>query len=385
MKKNLIPVVLLVLCATAIFVHSCKKSSVNSLQAQKDEQASEKALIAAKISKEGITRTIVLNQKLGYDFVDASGHVIPKAQVVKPGSGTADDIVSACDFTNDDEFTINRIAISQGCNASYQLTWTYTISTNNNIVQTNPYFSTYNTEGQIAVYNGGSPVYTDNVSPATIVDQGADPGRLGYEIFTVTFSTTNAVSAAYFASPYTFKMGAFIATDCGPDGSGNYQNLLFLIHAVTPLANVCNRIDPVYQAISSPPPLRFYGEATTGCPSSLTLPDLQEVQYSTDGGSTWVGGSTSSSTLSYYLPPSSGAPYDNFLGSSHYGYIDVNGALELQITLGTGSYTVQVRSRNVKFNGPSSSYTGGEWPIPNISTNCCVGPWSTSVSYSVTY
>lgn len=382
MKRSLLPLPLLLLLVIIILIHSCSKNPANNLPDQKEVQAKEKELIAARIGKEGITRIIPLDKKLDYELADAQGHVIPIESL--SSRKTHPDNISACDDNNSWTVTIQSLAISAGCNTGYQLSWTYTISTNNNIVQTNPYNSSYYTHGQIQVLDGSNAqVYYDDLAASSITDQGPDPSRSGYEIFTVVFSTASNMNSVWFASPYKFNMGAFIATDCGPDANNHYQNLLRLIKPITPLANICNRIDPIQNAVTSP--LRFYGEDPIGtCPSTLALPDMQEIQYSTDGGFIWVGGASPSSTLSYYLPPS-GAPFTNFLGSSHYGYVDPYGALELQITLPSGSYSVLVRCRNIKYNNPISSYPGSSWPLPNPGVNCCAGAWSAPMTYSVTY
>jgi hypothetical protein len=387
MKKTFIPILFLFLAAVITIIYSCNKSSERTLHAQKEQQAKEKELITARIAKEGITRIIPLNKKIDYEYVDASGKAIPKELLsIRRSNKVTPDNTSACNFDNNFMTTIQSIAISSGCNTGYQMTWTYNVSTNNNIVQTNAYNSAYYTHGQLQVLDGtNAQVYYTDISPATLTDQGPDPARLGFELFSVVFSTTTALNASYFASPYTIKFAPFLATDCAPDANNNYQNLLYRLRAITPLANICDRIDPIQTANPSAP-LRFYGEDPIGaCPSTLTLPDMQEIQYSTNGGSTWVGGATASGTFSYYLPPPPGAPFTNYLGSNHYGYVDPYGALELQLTLPTGSYTVLVRYRNIHFNGALSSYPGNAWPIPNPGVNCCTGAWSIPLSYAVTY
>lgn len=136
---------------------------------------------------------------------------------------------------------------------------------------------------------------------------------------------------------------------------------------------------------NSSAPLRFWGEDPVGncTQTGFAYPNLQEVNFSIDGGA-WIGGSTASSYLSYYIPPPVWTPYPNF-ATGHYGYVDPCGVFILQLSgLSSGTHSIRVRNRNVVYNNPPSSYPGGIWPIPSVG-NSCVGDWTSIRTFVVTY
>jgi hypothetical protein len=133
--------------------------------------------------------------------------------------------------------------------------------------------------------------------------------------------------------------------------------------------------------------LRIWGEDPIGtCDGTgYNYPDLQEINFSIDGGG-WIGGSTTSSYFSYYIPPTIWTPYPNF-NTLQMGYVDPYGIFILQLNgLTTGvTHSIAIRTRNILYSSPPSSYAGGVWPVPNPGVNCCVGAWSATTTYSVTY
>jgi len=283
---------------------------------------------------------------------------------------------------------INTYSIITDCIDGYKISFNTTVSSDDNIVAVNPNNSSQISKGSIRIYNPSNVLIYSNLSisldPSTnpTIDMGADPDNPGYELFSVTFTSgwiaSSTLDPTGLAS-YTMKLGAFYESDCsdlehsnGGLWANTYTSLQF------PNTDPSSRVDAIYN-VSSTNPFEFYGEDPIGActMSGFTYPDLQEIDYSINGGTTWIGES-SSSTLSYNLPPTI-APFQNLTGSSHYGYVDPYGSLELKITL-TSHGTMLVRYRNITFN--SEPPPGDNYPVPSVGSNCSAGPWSIISSYS---
>jgi len=367
-------------------VHSCKKSENGASPAEATELANAKAALKEKIRKEGWSVTIPVNQKIGASYVDRNGKEVPKEELMRRSHGSsAGSIISSCDYSNSPTVLLNSYTLYFNCTTGYQVSWNYTVSTNNNIVATSPYNSSQVSKGKFYIYNSSNTLIYSNtaVTPAAVSDIGADPMNGGYELFSVTFST-GWLPLSDFDGAYTTKLGALLVTDCSdieafPIALQNYSATAYQYPSTQP----CSRIDPIY--FNSYSPIRIWGEDPIGtCTGTgYVYPDLQEINFSIDGGA-WIGGSTASTYLSYYLPPPSWTPYPNF-NSAHLGYVDPYGVMILQLTGLFGPHNIAVRERNIVYYNPASSYTGGVWPVPNPGTNCCAGSWSSTTTYSVTY
>lgn len=378
---------LLLPTAIVLVINSCKKLDQQVSRENQQTRTDELTAIKQRLVRDGLTYTVPVNQKLEAYFVDKAGNRVQDSVLKKTAAGTktVDAITSACDYSNTPEATFNSYSLTSVCTSGFTITWNYTISSNNNVVLVNSTTSA-TSKGIVKIYNSAnSQVYSATPQATSVTDLGVDSSNPGYELFAVAI-TSASIPFSNFASGNTVKLGALLVTDCPDVESFSIAITMYDINSNGgALANSCDRLDPI-QVAQSTAPLRFYGEDPVGvCASGFVYPQLQEIQYSTDGIN-WVGESPTAS-LSYVLPPSSIAVYDSIL-NKHLGYVDPYGALELNIAIAPpGSYTVRVRSRNIMFNNSLSSYPGSMWPVPvfGASGNCCVGPWSAITTYSVTY
>lgn len=176
-------------------------------------------------------------------------------------------------------------------------------------------------------------------------------------------------------------MGAFYESDCSDLEHSNgglwvetYTSYQF------PNTDPLSRYDPVYPVTygSTPNTVGFYGEdPVTDCDGTgYVFPDLQEINYSTDNGANWIGG-TSSSSLTYVGVSAIDPPFVT-LATLGEGYVDPYGALELEILGLPTTGTLLYRVRNIVFN--SEPAAGDNYPIPDIGVNCSAGVWSPPVS-----
>jgi hypothetical protein len=375
----------LVLTGILLTLHSCNKNPQTS-----NRQEDENALIKAAIAKNGHPYTVPVNQKIETFYADGAGERISTELLRQRSSGAnsrTSSIISACDYSNIPVAVLNTYAISINCAQDFQITWNYTISTNNNLVLTNSTVPTAQTKGSVRVTNtSGSTIYTETTLNASMVDLGADNTNPGYELYSVTF-TSSPITISNFSSSNTIRLGGIVVTDCPDVEPVSLALQPFALNGANGAAtNPCFRIDPTYLGMVTAP-LRIYGEDPAFVCSPFVYPSMQQVQYSTDGGNTWIG-ETATATLRYWAaPPASWTtPVKNFI-NAHLGYVDPTGSLLLQIDLPSGTHTVQLRNRNIVYNGTLASY-GNIWPLPVFSgpgANCCVGPWSAISSYTVTY
>lgn len=370
-----------------MLIHSCKKQDQQTSQADQKTRTNELLAIKQRMDRDGLTYTVPVNQKLEAYFADKNGNRVPDSLLKKVSGGTkiVEAITSACDYSNSPSNTFDSYSLTSMCQSGFVISWNYTISSNNNLVLVNATVPTAKSKGTVKIYNSGSTLlYSATPLATSVSDLGVDSSNPGNELFAVTI-TSDPIPFSNFASGNAVKLGATIVTDCPDVEALSISITQYDINGNGgALANSCDRLDPIQIAQSSAP-LRFYGEDPVGvCASGFVYPQLQEIQYSTDGVN-WVGENYSSS-LSYWLAPPTIAVYDSIL-NKHLGYVDPYGALELNISLPSGSYNVRIRSRNIMFNNPISSYPGSMWPVPvfGASGNCCVGPWSAITTYSVTY
>lgn len=375
----------LLLTGIILFLHSCNKNPQTNAR-----QEEENALIKAAIAKNGHPYTVPVNQKIEAFYADGTGQRIATELLRQRSSGAnsrAASIISACDFSNAPVANLNTYAISVNCAQDFQITWNYTVSTNNNLVLTSPANPAATSKGSVRVTNSsGSTIYSQTNSAASLVDIGPDNNNPGYELYSVTF-TSYPIDISNFSGNNTIRLGGTVVSDCPYVEPIALALQPFALNGANGAAtNPCFRVDPTYLGTVTAP-LRIYGEDPLFSCSPYVYPSMQQVQYSTDGGNTWIG-ETTTSTLKYWAsPPASWTtPVKNFI-NAHLGYVDPTGSLLLQIDLPAGTYNVQLRNRNIVYNGTLASY-GNIWPLPVLSganANCCVGPWSTVSSYPVTY
>jgi hypothetical protein len=394
MKRRLLTTLsslLLLLSVTVLLLHSCKKQDQPPTQQDLDQRANEKALISARIAQKGLTFFVPVNQKLESYYVDSALNRIPKELLLKRSSGTKGtaSITSACDFSNTPTVTISSYAITTNCESGFSITWNYTVSTNNNIVPTNPTISTAKSKGLLRIVNSSNTqIYTENPALASLQDAGADPNNPGYELFNVSITSSN-ISISDFASGNSIKLGANLVTDCPDVEAVSIAIATYSLNGSGgAAANPCDRLDAIQIPSITSTPFRIYGEDPVGtCVSGFIYPDLQEIQYSLNGGTTWSS-DTTNLVWSYWLPPTNNTVLATLVNNGHSPFVDPTGSLELQLNLTQGqTYNVSIRYRNIMYNGTLASY-GNVWPYPILSganQNCCLGPWSTVSTYTLTY
>lgn len=374
------------------------------------QQQAIKAKIQLQVKKNGWKVTVPLHQKMDFFYGDSLGNrvTLPNTshRTVAPLGTKGLSIVSGCDGDPNGYANLNSFSLITDCSSGYKISFNTTISSDDNIIAVSPYNSARTSHGSIRIYNSSNTLIYSNLAvpmdPGTSppVDLGPDPNNSGYELFNVAFTTTGYISDAILdpnpAAGYTMKFGAFYESDCSDLESSNGG---LWPQAVTstelPDLSTLNRVDPIWPnpGTDGIHQITVYG-MTAGVTCSMTLspPHLQEVEYSTDGGSTWIG-ETATSTMSYILPPDI-APYETLVagaagGTEHYGFIDPYGSLELGISgLSGSSGTVLLRYRDIIID-PQDLATEFPIPIPpppvpvsGVTYNCMAGPWSDPIVVS---
>ena len=393
--KKMTTLWLALLTATAglcLLFYACKKhgETTTSLPTEPaDVIAKTKASIAAQISKNGIPITVPVNEKLVSQWADSSGHTFTQAQLEQlvaksHGGHFVDAITSACDYSNVPTVTLLSYTIANDCINGYKVSWTFQVSSNNNIVSAN---GTTTSKGYLRVYSGTSPttlLYSANVTPATVADMGADPSNSGYELFNVSFTSGYVSNSDPYITPTgssNVKLGGFFVTNCSDlepitAGIQAYSATNFTY----PSGQPCTRIDPIWINSGTGLTLTVFGEDPTGkCTGTgYVFPSWQEVQCSEDGGTTW-----STTYLSYNI---TGCPFANFIGKQ---YVDPFGIAYLVYDythLSAGAHTILFRSRDVYYTSAGSTSCSGtivQYPLPPA-WGACTGTWSSSYSYGVT-
>jgi|GEM_PF-6876061 len=373
----------LVLTSIILTLHSCNK---NPQTASRQEDNDER--LKAAFAQKSHSFTVPVNQKIEAVYVDAKGQRISTETLRQRSAGAHSriaSIISACDYSNTPLSNIGTYGISVNCAQDFTITWNYTISTNNNLVLVNSTVPSAVSKGSVRVTNSsGSTIFSETNSTATLIDIGADNTNPGYELYTVTF-TSHPIAISNFSSSNSIRLGGVVVTDCADVEPISISLQGFTLSGTNGAAtNPCYRVDATYPARVTAP-FRIWGEDPAGFCTPYAYPSMQEVQYSIDGGITWVG-ETTTSTFRYWSATLN-TPFDNYV-NAHLGYVDPVGALQLQIDLPAGNtYKLQLRNRNIVFNGTLASY-GNKWPLPVFSgpgANCCTGPWSAISAYTVTY
>jgi hypothetical protein len=403
-NKKVVCIAALLVVTIAVSIVACnKKSDVNNQQYQNDNAQFLKQ-IQDNLAKKGLVMTTPVNEKVTTFYADAKGNAIA-ASILKLHRVSTFGISSACDYSNSPSANILSYSVSSMCSTyaakcststascpvqSYalQVSWTYQVSTNNNIVAVNPTIPALTTKGSLLIYSStGTKISTVTATTVNIVDNGLDVSNPGNELFTVTFTTPwlNPATTPYGQAGNVEKVGGTFATNC-PDG----ESFAIATAPYTPYttasnlaANPCLRNDPInYSTTNNPSYITIYGEDPTisVCPwSGFSLPSLQQVQYSTNNGKTWLDGTINGLTV-----VSTNSVFKNFIPALTTGgllyngsYVDPNGACQMRLTLPTKTtYTILLRERNLTFNTVTSPY-----PIPTAS-NCCVGSWITYPAFT---
>lgn len=361
------PKLLIFILFSAILLNSCKKDNGQFLTSQKTETVDLREYMSPEVftflkerfDKEGRSFTVNIDKKVEMYYSDWSGKLIE--------SYMRRSFVSACTGFTDAYATLISYKQNYDCNNGYKLTWKYEISTDNNIVEENPYFPAQKTKGLIRIFNVGSgtPAYVQSTEDVEIIDLGPDLFLgVGYQKYSVEF-TSDYISDFYInnANAYKLMMGATLAIDCDNGtapvgititdyGFPNYGS-----------GTACDRNDKVWIS----PPYGSEGFTVVGvdpfvtCPLGYNYPTWQEVEYSVDGG-TWLP----IANFSSYYKTGNGPVY----GSKYLARADVGSTPSLP----SGTYTYIFRYRNVLGNDHT-----------DISTVSCVNTFYNYEVWEATY
>jgi hypothetical protein len=392
-----------------LLVQGCGKQDQSTGSGQTADILAQQEAIKTKIQREvqqnGWKVTVPVHQKMDFFYGDSLGNrvTLPNTshRSVAPLGTKGLSIVSTCDGDPNGYANLNTFSLITDCSSGYKISFSTTISSDDNILAVSLYNSARTSHGSIRIYNSSNTLVYSNLAvpmdPGTNppVDLGADPSNPGYELFNVTFTTTGYISDAILdpspAAGYTMKFGAFYQSDCSDLESSNGG---LWPQAVTttqlPDLSTLNRVDPIWPnpGTDGIHQVTVYGmmAGVTCAMTTLTPPDLQEVEYSINGGTSWVG--EVATTSMSYIGAFEIAPFATLVagadaGTEFYGYIDPFGSLELGIS-GLSGGSVLLRYRDIVFNTEPGS--GKSFPIPQpepgTGNNCTPGPWSDPIVVS---
>jgi hypothetical protein len=368
----------LTLIVLLVVFQGCKKID-NNLQDKDTAQATYdriKASVQEQIAKRGgVAQVFPVHKKMITAWGDKNGNLIdPK---LNPGSFGGCTNYDLPDYT--DLIQYQRI---YNCDEpGYFMQFEFNVSWSHVIVNNN---GSALTSGSIRIYADYAPysqVFSADLSgsDATITDLGVDPNNSLNHIYNVKFdysfasygggSPSLAIPRAYLdgdlSGTYTVRLGASFASSC-PDFYS-----IFTVPASAygftgnTAVSPCDRNDQpgfVYPSafglgvhkigVSNQDPMNICG--------AFTEPDLQEVQYSLNGGVTW-------NLFPNFI---SGYPTSNPI--LQYGFIRYNDFAE-SVSIASGHYDVIIRFRNWKYSSIPSPLT-----IPDPLNGDCQSPDNTN-------
>lgn len=377
--------------AFMLVLNSCKKIDTHQVANIDDIAAISKIKlnVAKKIERAGGTPQIfAVNQKAATMWVDKHGNPVTKEQMQNTGftSVCNYDLPTYCNLLQ--YARVYQCAGSGSGGAGYYLQFEYELSWNNNVIQTDPN-SNYTT-GYIRVVSDATsnivyPLDLDATnSTVQITEVGADPNTSGNYIFKVIFTTPLPFYEGYINGDingtYTIKISAQFVTDCNGGGDPYYLWILPVTafgYTGSSGNDACKRNEKAWFDFNAGGSYAnrlvitgydLFG-SSCGYGGSFTRPDLQQVQYSINGGATWVdfiNDVTASGT--------------GINGSAFIRKDDI--ARSPALTQGV-TYNVIIRYRNWRYilTNPSG------WPTPDPNDDCFnIGDNSTIYSsYSYDY
>lgn len=311
----------------------------------------------------GIPEIITINQKLPVNFVDMQGKPVTKEQIF------GNNLVSVCGGDAPDYVDLKQYVRIYQCGGAsvggygFKIQFEFNISWNNNVVAVSPTNPNNKTKGRVRISSTTGIVFDKTTYNTVITNLGVDIVNPANNIYKVKFTCDDLALSTYInGTGYTLRLGATFVSDCAsldqypltlsdPAGWGYTPGT-----AYTP----CSRNEKGW--FQTPGTLGShiigiagYNVLSNACDYSGTFirPDLQEVQYSLNGGVTW------NSFLNYTATTPSGL---GILNSKYIRYSDF--AKSPAITAGT--YNLVIRYKNWKYNtAPPAT-----WPLPTISTAC---------------
>ena len=352
----------------ALIFNGCKKADLKADTNTTGQSDLERAKANTKKRIEemgGVPQVFTVHKKMITTWADKNGvPKDPKLAINSAGCTNYD----LPDYTN----LVQYQRIYNCSEPGYFIQFEYNVSWSKTIVALNA--NSIATEGFIWIQDDATGTlnyyYTADKNDVTITDLGVDPNNSSNHIYNVKFDygkashSGNAIPTGQINGDingtYTVKLGATFASDC-PDSYALYilpANYFGFTSATG--ESPCERNDyPIFQdpsifgsgnkiGISGYDPL-FSCSQFGG---SFVRTDLQQVEYSVNGGTTWT-------------------PFPNVLGGgSTTNPILTNGYLRYldyaeSNTFASGTYDVILRFRNWKYASVPSPLT-----IPNWPTDC---------------
>ena len=368
--------------AIILVLNSCKKADINrSLTANDATEISKiKQNVMRQMEKEGgIPQVFNVRQKVETRWVDKNQNFVTKEQMQK------NSFTSACNYDLPTYCFLLQYSRVYRCASStlggpgYFIQFDYELSWNSNIVSTDPYSN--NTTGYVQIVSDATSNVVQTIdldknnSDVHITEVGPDPNTAGNYIFRVSFISTDynstIIQAGYIngdiGGTYTVKIGAQFVTDC--NSGGDPYNLWIV--PVTAFGftgdsgnDPCKRNEKAWPdfsaggSYSSRIAIAGYNATaltTCGYGNPFNEPDLQEVQYSTDGGASWYDFANDITA-------------NNTLGIYNTAFIRKDD-IARSATFSSGTYDIIIRYRNWKYNGSPSG-----WPQPAYANSDCSSP-----------
>jgi hypothetical protein len=357
-------VTLTVFCMITVAVFTfigCKKTAIDAVatpEELKGYEADIKAQIAKLPEREKLP-TQIFNENIPVTTFLADENNNPLPAGTSP-NGTA----AACNFTTPAYCNLIQYARAYDCNisggasdAGYYLQFTYELSWDNAIyVNTSlGYLKIYDATTNALVVNETIPYRYIKV-----VDRGADNTNPGNNVYRVTFSCQAVISTAIVngGTAYNVFTSALFGTTCN-----NGTNYLVGSAAVTSSGftgasgnDPCKRNEKIICLLASSggnnptyrPSASFVAQSTGYCGynSTFIIPDVIEVEYSKDGGSTF----SSNMTSGIGIPTGNYLEYNSAGGGPSIPY--TSGAV-----LTSGTYNIVFRHRNWKYGDPARLIT----------------------------
>lgn len=355
--------------AFTLLLNGCKKNDIKNPSLSTDDVAAIAAIkenVANQMKKEGgIPQIFIRNQPVATQWVDKLGKPVTREQI------QSNNFTSVCNYDLPSYCNLIQYSRVFQCAGSglggpgYLLQFEYEVSWNNNIIPAN-------TVGNIEIYEDASSNLVKTISldannsEMFITEIG--PGSGGDYIFRIKFITVDytndLVPAAYINGgfgTYTIKISAQFGTDCS---SGGDPYALWALPVSTwgftgnSGYDPCERNEKAWFDYNTGGSYadRFvitgYDLVSLSCGygSPFIRPDLQEVQYSINNGTTW----------------------NNFINDVTASGAGIDGTAFIRkddiarsAYIGSGTYDVIIRYRNWKYIGTNP--TG--WPIPDEPTN----------------
>ena len=374
----------------AVIFNGCKKADLKADTNTTGQSDLERAKANTKKRIEemgGVPQVFTVHKKMITTWADKNGVPMDPKVTINSAGCTNYDLPTSTDLVQ-----YQRI---YNCNEpGYFIQFEYNVSWSKAVVATNA--ASISTEGFIWIQDDATGslnyYYTASGSDVTITDLGLiDPNFPSNHVYNVKFNygkanhSGNAIPTGQINGDingtYTVKIGATFASDC-PDSYGLYILPAHYFGFTSATGeNPCNRNDyPIFQdpsifglhnkiGIAGYDPLFICSQFG----GSFIRTDLQQVEYSVNGGANFVpfphvlgGGSTTNPILP-----------DGYLRYLDFAESD-------STVLGPGTYDVILRFRNWKYNSVPSPLTipTETTGLPNTACKSAGNDPTTPSSYS---